>query len=73
MGILKTGMKNPQKDDCSMQRILRTDDVIKVFSKYNILTERELRSKIETKLENYLKTKEIEYKNYKHSSASRNS
>jgi glutamine synthetase len=37
-------------------------DVIDVFSKFNILTEKELRAKIEIKLENYIKIKEIEYK-----------
>ena len=37
-------------------------NVIKAFSDFNILNERELEAKIEIKLENYIKTKEIEYK-----------
>ncbi len=57
----KRGLPNAKNTPQALKLFL-TDDVIKVFSKYNILTERELRSKIEIKLENYLKTKEIEYK-----------
>jgi glutamine synthetase type III len=62
--IFRTGTKKPQKEDCPAKntpqslKLFLTDDVMKVFSKYNI----ELGSKIEIKLENYLKTKEIEYK-----------
>ncbi|MDR2676590.1 MAG: glutamine synthetase III [Endomicrobium sp.] len=37
-------------------------DVVKTFAEYNILSKRELMSKVEIKLENYIKTKEIEYK-----------
>jgi glutamine synthetase len=57
----KRGLPNAKNTPEALKLFLN-DDVIKVFSKYNILTERELRSKIDIKLENYVKTKEIEYK-----------
>jgi len=37
-------------------------DVMQLFSKYNVLSEKELHSKIEIKLEAYAKTKDIEFK-----------
>lgn len=37
-------------------------DIVNCFTEYNVLTERELKSKIEIKFENYVRTKEIEYK-----------
>ncbi|MBF0498891.1 MAG: glutamine synthetase III [Candidatus Riflebacteria bacterium] len=37
-------------------------DVIELYEKSHVLTEREVHSKIEIKLETYIKTKEIEYK-----------
>jgi glutamine synthetase type III len=45
------------KNTSQTLKLFLTDGVIKVFSKYNILTERELSPKIEIKLENYSKTK----------------
>jgi glutamine synthetase len=57
----KRGLPNAKNTPQALKLFL-TDDVIKVFSKYNILTERELKSKIEIKIENYVKTKELEYK-----------
>lgn len=43
-------------------KLFLNKDVIKAFSDFNILNERELEAKIEIKLESYIKTKEIEYK-----------
>ncbi|MCA6079834.1 MAG: glutamine synthetase III [Endomicrobium sp.] len=57
----KRGLPNAKNTPEALKLFL-DEDVIKVFSKYNILTERELKSKIDIKLENYVKTKEIEYK-----------
>ncbi|GHT23449.1 hypothetical protein AGMMS49953_04040 [Endomicrobiia bacterium] len=51
---VKRGLPNAKNTPQALKLFL-TDDVIKVFSKYNILTERELRSKIEVKLEGYVK------------------
>ncbi|MDR3256366.1 MAG: glutamine synthetase III [Endomicrobium sp.] len=57
----RRGLPNAENTPEALKLFL-ADDVIKAFSKYNILTERELRSKVEIKLENYVKIKEIEYK-----------
>jgi glutamine synthetase len=57
----KRGLPNAKNTPEALQFFL-SEDVIKTFAKYNVLTERELRSKIEIKLENYIKTIEIEYK-----------
>jgi glutamine synthetase len=43
-------------------KLLLDNELIKTFAEYGILTERELKSKVEIKIENYIKTKEIEYK-----------
>jgi glutamine synthetase len=50
------------KNTSEALKFFLNEDVVKVFSRYGILTERELRSKVEIKLENYVKVKEIEYK-----------
>jgi glutamine synthetase len=58
---MKRGLSNAKNTPEALKFFI-TDDVIKLFSKYRVLTERELRSKVEIKLENYVKVKEIEYK-----------
>jgi len=58
---IRRGLPNA-KNTPEALKLFFDQDVIKVFSDYNVLTERELKSKIEIKLENYVKTKEIEYK-----------
>ncbi|MDR1260062.1 MAG: glutamine synthetase III [Endomicrobium sp.] len=58
---IKRGLPNAKNTPQAL-RFFLDNTVIKIFAKYNILTERELRSKIEIKFENYIKTKEIEYK-----------
>ncbi|MDR1244764.1 MAG: glutamine synthetase III [Endomicrobium sp.] len=57
----KRGLPNA-KNTPSALKLLLNNEVIKTFAKYGILTERELKSKVEIKLENYIKTKEIEYR-----------
>jgi glutamine synthetase len=57
----KRGLPNAKNTPEALKLFLK-EDVIKSFSKLNILNERELKSKVEIKLENYIKTKEIEYK-----------
>ncbi|GHT56011.1 glutamine synthetase [Endomicrobiia bacterium] len=57
----KRGLPNAKNTPEALKLFL-DKDVIKAFSDYHVLTERELRSKIEIKLENYVKIKEIEYK-----------
>ncbi|MDR3274501.1 MAG: glutamine synthetase III [Endomicrobium sp.] len=57
----KRGLPNA-KNTPEALKLFFDGSVIKTFAEYNILTERELRSKIDIKLENYIKTKEIEYK-----------
>ncbi|GHT71968.1 glutamine synthetase [Endomicrobiia bacterium] len=57
----KRGLPNAKNTPEALKLFL-DKDVIKAFSDYRVLTERELRSKIEIKLENYVKIKEIEYK-----------
>ncbi|MDR3195588.1 MAG: glutamine synthetase III [Endomicrobium sp.] len=56
----KRGLPNAKNTPAAL-KLLLDDKVIKAFAKYGILTERELKSKVEIKLENYIKTKEIEY------------
>jgi glutamine synthetase len=43
-------------------KLFLSQDAVNCLAKFNILNERELKSKVEIKLENYIKTKEIEYK-----------
>jgi glutamine synthetase len=57
----KRGLPNAKNTSEALKFFLDRD-VVKVFSQYSILTERELRSKVEIKLENYVKIKEIECK-----------
>ncbi|MCL1973160.1 MAG: glutamine synthetase III [Endomicrobia bacterium] len=57
----KRGLPNAKNTPEALELFLK-DDVIKAFEKYKILSERELRSKVEIKLENYVKVKAIEYK-----------
>jgi glutamine synthetase len=57
----KRGLPNAKNTPAAL-KLLLNDEVVKAFAKYGILTERELKSKVEIKLENYIKTKEIEYR-----------
>ncbi|MDR2811488.1 MAG: hypothetical protein LBB06_00005, partial [Endomicrobium sp.] len=57
----KRGLPNAKNTPAAL-KLLLDNEVIKTFVKYEILTERELKSKVEIKLENYIKTKEIEYR-----------
>jgi glutamine synthetase len=50
------------KDTPEALNFFLKEDVVKYLSEFKILNERELKSKVEIKLENYIKTKEIEYK-----------
>jgi glutamine synthetase len=43
-------------------KLFLSQDAVNSLAKFNILNERELKSKVEIKLENYIRTKEIEYK-----------
>jgi glutamine synthetase len=56
----KRGLPNAKNTPTALKFLL-DEEVVKAFAKYGILTERELKSKVEIKLENYIKTKEIEY------------
>ncbi|MDR0978018.1 MAG: glutamine synthetase III, partial [Endomicrobium sp.] len=55
----RRGLPNAKNTPAAL-KLLLNDEVIKTFEKYHILTERELKSKVEIKLENYVKIKEIE-------------
>jgi glutamine synthetase len=57
----KRGLPNT-KDTPAALKLLLDNEVIKTLSKYNVLTEKELRAKVEIKLETYIKTKEIEFR-----------
>jgi glutamine synthetase len=57
----KRGLPNA-KNTAEALKSFFDEHVINSFEKYKILTERELKSKIEIKLENYVRTKEIEYR-----------
>jgi glutamine synthetase len=57
----KRGLPNAKNTPAAL-KLLLDDEVVKAFAKYGILTQRELKSKVEIKLENYIKTKEIEYR-----------
>ncbi|MCL2145406.1 MAG: glutamine synthetase III [Endomicrobia bacterium] len=57
----KRGLPNTKNTPEALKQYL-TKDVIKAFEKYKILSEKELKAKVEIKLENYIKIKDIEYK-----------
>ncbi|MDR0676102.1 MAG: glutamine synthetase III [Elusimicrobiota bacterium] len=57
----KRGLPNAKNTPEALELMLEKN-IIKTFEKYKILSERELKSKVEIKLENYIKIKEIEYK-----------
>lgn len=57
----KRGLPNAKTTPEALKFFLK-EDVVKAFADFNILNERELKSKVEIKLENYIKTKEIECK-----------
>jgi glutamine synthetase len=57
----KRGLPNAKNTPAAL-KLLLDDEVVKTFAKYGILTGRELKSKVEIKLENYIKTKEIDYR-----------
>ncbi|MDR2351149.1 MAG: glutamine synthetase III [Endomicrobium sp.] len=57
----KRGLSNAKNTPAAL-KLLLDNEVIKTFTKYGILSGRELKSKVEIKLENYIKTKEIEYR-----------
>jgi glutamine synthetase len=57
----KRGLPNAKTTPEALSYFLK-DDVLKAFEKYKIFSKRELESKIEIKLENYIKIKDIEYK-----------
>jgi glutamine synthetase len=57
----KRGLPNAKNTPIAL-KLLLDNEVIKTFAKYGILTERELKSKVEIKLKNYINTKEIEYR-----------
>ncbi|MFH1715220.1 MAG: glutamine synthetase III [Elusimicrobiota bacterium] len=57
----KRGLPNKKNTPQALELMLEKDS-IKLFEDYGILTEREVHSKIEIKLEAYNKLKEIEYK-----------
>ncbi|GMO66577.1 MAG: hypothetical protein Nk1A_4160 [Endomicrobiia bacterium] len=56
----KRGLPNAKNTPEALKLFFK-EDIVNCFAKYNILTERELKSKIEIKFENYIRTKEIEY------------
>lgn len=57
----KRGLPDAKNTPEALKLFLK-EDTVNCFAKYNILTERELKSKVEIKFENYIRTKEIEYK-----------
>jgi glutamine synthetase len=57
----KRGLPNAKTTPDALEYFLK-DDVKAAFEKYKILSKREIESKVEIKLENYVKIKEIEYK-----------
>ena len=57
----KRGLPNAKNTPQALE-LLTKKDVAAAFAKYGILSERELKSKIEIKLETYIKVKDIEYK-----------
>lgn len=57
----RRGLQNA-KDTPSALAYFLEDETIELFEKYNVLSKRELESKIDVKLEAYVNTKDIEYK-----------
>ncbi|MDD5081268.1 MAG: glutamine synthetase III [Candidatus Omnitrophica bacterium] len=57
----KRGLINRTNTPSAIELFL-DKEVAKLYEKYNVLTEQELHSKVDIKLEAYIKTKEIEYK-----------
>ncbi|MCL2390227.1 MAG: glutamine synthetase III [Endomicrobia bacterium] len=57
----KRGLPNTKNTPEALKQYL-SNDIIKAFEKYKILSEKELKAKVEIKLENYIKIKDIEYK-----------
>jgi glutamine synthetase len=58
---LKRGLPNLKDTSLALELFLEKE-AIALFEKYHVLSERELLSKIEIKLETYLKVKDIEFK-----------
>jgi glutamine synthetase len=57
----KRGLPN-KKNTPEALKLMLDKEVIKLFNEYRILSQRELQSKIEIKLDEYVKVKEIEFK-----------
>ena len=57
----KRGLPNTKNTPEALEQFL-DHDAVNLFTKFGVLTERELHSKIEIKLEAYVKTKDIEFK-----------
>ncbi|MBF0409069.1 MAG: glutamine synthetase III [Candidatus Riflebacteria bacterium] len=57
----KRGLPNSRNTPSAVEAYLKKD-AVKLFESHGILSERELRAKVEIKLETYTKTKEIEYR-----------
>ncbi|OGF49654.1 MAG: hypothetical protein A2231_00130 [Candidatus Firestonebacteria bacterium RIFOXYA2_FULL_40_8] len=60
----KRGLPNTKTTPEALSLFLK-EDAIKLFTDFKVLTERELHSKIEIKLETYIKIKDIEFKTAK--------
>lgn len=57
----RRGLPNAKNTPAALEYYLKPE-AIELFEKYKVLSKRELESKIEIKLETYIKTKEIDYK-----------
>jgi len=57
----KRKLRNDKNTPTALESIIDAS-TIKLFGKYNVMTERELQSKYEVRLEEYIRTKDIEYK-----------
>jgi len=57
----KRGLPDTKTTPDALEQFL-DKDVFTLFSKYSVLNEKELKSKIDIKLETYIKTKDIEFK-----------
>jgi glutamine synthetase len=60
----KRGLPNTKTTPEALSLFLK-DEAVKLFTEFNVLSERELHSKIEIKLETYIKIKDIEFKTAK--------
>ncbi|MFH1073759.1 MAG: hypothetical protein V1752_01600 [Candidatus Firestonebacteria bacterium] len=60
----KRGLPNTKTTPEALKLFLK-EDAVKLFTEFKVFSERELRSKIEIKLETYIKTKDIEFKTAK--------